>query len=192
MGGSSAIVVFVLAIFLRLLVVPISGMVYPNGNWSRLHTRGKHTPRPVALTGAPGGAAQNMVSTHSEMSLCVVGLSLVFFGEQGMGLPDLVRGTPAGSTSHLAKGMGVEVAARVWTGGGWPLRVVGCWGVDSVPGSRFGMAGEREGRVEGRLGIGSERKVDVSGSWAWAWVAAKELIRMKTHVFMLMRGAVVI
>lgn len=69
-----------------------------------MHTRGKHIPSPVALAGASGGWAQKAVSTHSEISLCVVGFNLTFLGEQGIGLPEAVFAIPEGSGEGNTKG----------------------------------------------------------------------------------------
>ena len=80
-----------------------------------------HTPRPVALAGDPGGAQQNEVSTHSEMSLWVEGFKRVLLGEHGMGFPDAVRAYPSGSCEGRS-GCGGESGGgdtmMVLTGGG--------------------------------------------------------------------------
>lgn len=178
-GGSTTAVSFVLCPFLpftffTLPPLPPPNVPYPKGYSSRRHMRGRHTPSPVAFTGAPGGAEQKVVSTHSEMSLCVAGLSFVFFGEHGIGLPDLVRGTPSGSTAHETSGC---AAASVPAGGGCEADTIGSkleaegdvevdvkvdvevadedgdgtWGRDAILGGS-----------KGKLGTGSERKVEVS------------------------------
>ena len=174
-GGSTTSVAFVLCPFLPFTFVlpplPPPNVPYPNGYSSRRHKRGRHTPSPVAFAGAPGGAEQKVVSTHSDMSLCVAGLSLVFFGEHGIGLPDLVRGTPSGSTAHEMSG---GVAASVPAGGGCEADTSG---TDLEAGSEAGVDVEVDvdkdkegdcgsvamlGGSKGKLGTGSERKVEVS------------------------------
>ena len=112
-----------------------------------------------------------MVSTHSDMSLCVAGLSFVFFGEHGIGLPDLVRGTPSGSTAHETSG---GVAASVPAGGGCEADTTGSdlearsdAEVDvevDVDKDEEGDCGSDAilGGSKGKVGTGSERKVEVS------------------------------
>ncbi|CAA7269451.1 unnamed protein product [Cyclocybe aegerita] len=178
-GGRSAVVFGTIIPFDWSVfnLLPPPKFAYPNGYSSRLHSRGKHMPSPVALTGASGGWAQNIVSVHSEMSLCEDGLSLTFFGEQGIGFPEAVRATPEGI------GKGNVYVGRARDGPEWDDAL------DKGADARkvFAGVGASVGTDTGGAGVGMGggkvapmRKVDVRVSGPWAAMSGMDNRHNKT------------